>query len=171
MRTRAACHDRPDHGRAAARGGAGVFTTTVTVRGYECDANGHVNHAVYHQYGEHGRTEVFRATGIEIADLTAAGLGPVILESTVRFLAELRVGDDVEVAVDVRFGEGKTFRMDTELRRGDTLAATITGTMGLLDHATRRLVADPRGRLLALGDPTRVGQVLDPSEKWPGQSA
>ena len=152
-----------------------MFTTTVTVRDYECDANGHANHAVYHQYGEHGRTEVFRASGIEIADLTAAGLGPVILESTVRFLAELRVGDDVEVAVDVRFGEGKTFRMDTELRRGDTLAATITGTMGLLDHTTRRLVADPRGRLLALGDPGRVAQVLDSvasaPEKWPGQSA
>lgn len=138
-----------------------MFSTTVTVRGYECDANGHVNHAVYHQYGEHGRTEVLRAVGIEIAALTAAGIGPVILESTVRFLAELRAGDDVEVTVDVRFGAGKTFRMDTELRRGDQVCATITGTMGLLDHTTRRLVADPRGRLLALGDPQRAAQVLD----------
>ena len=85
----------------------------------------------------------------------------MILESTVRFLAELRVGDEVEVGLDVRFGEGKTFRMDTELRRGDTVCATITGTMGLLDHTTRRLVADPRGRLLALGDASRVAQVLD----------
>lgn len=138
-----------------------MFSTTVTVRGYECDANGHVNHAVYHQYGEHGRTEVLRAVGIEIAALTAAGIGPVILESTVRFLAELRAGDEVEVTVDVRFGEGKTFRMDTELRRGEVVCATITGTMGLLDHTTRRLVADPRTRLLALGDPQRAAQVLD----------
>lgn len=138
-----------------------MFSTTVTVRGYECDANGHVNHAVYHQYGEHGRTEVLRAVGIEIAALTAAGIGPVILESTLRFLAELRAGDDVEVTVDVRFGAGKTFRMDTELRRGDQVCATITGTMGLLDHTTRRLVADPRGRLLALGDPQWAAQVLD----------
>ena len=138
-----------------------MFSTTVTVRGYECDANGHVNHAVYHQYGEHGRTEVLRAVGIEVAALTAAGVGPVILESTVRFLAELRAGDEVEVTVDVRFGEGKTFRMDTELRRGEAVCATITGTMGLLDHTTRRLVADPRGRLLALGDPQRAAHVLD----------
>jgi acyl-CoA thioesterase FadM len=85
----------------------------------------------------------------------------LILESTVRFLAELRVGDEIEVTVGMRFGAGKTFRMDTELRRGDTVAATITGTMGLLDHATRRLVADPRARLLALGDAERVAQVLD----------
>jgi YbgC/YbaW family acyl-CoA thioester hydrolase len=149
MRTRAACHDHR------------VFATTVTVRGYETDANGHVNHAVYHQYAEHGRTELFRATGIDVPEMTAAGIGPVILESTVRFLAELRVGDEVTVLLGVRFGAGRTFRMDAELHRGDTVAATITGTMGLLDHATRRLVADPRGRLLALGDAERVAQVLD----------
>ncbi len=27
------------------------------------------------------------------------------------------------------------------------MCATVTGVMGVLDHATRRLVADPRGRL------------------------
>ena len=146
-----------------------MFATTVTVRGYETDANGHVNHAVYHQYAEHGRTELFRATGIDVPDMTAAGVGPVILESTVRFLAELRVGDEVEVTVAMRFGAGKTFRMDTELRRGDTVAATITGTMGLLDHATRRLVTDPRGRLLALGNADRVAQVLDDAAEDDGE--
>jgi acyl-CoA thioester hydrolase len=132
-----------------------VSTTTaehavpVVVRGYETDANGHLNHAVYHQYGEHGRTETLRAAGVEIAPLAAAGVGPVILETTVRFLAELRVGDEVEVVTQVRFGAGKSFRMDAEIRRGDTVAATLTGVMGLLDHATRRLVADPWGRLRA----------------------
>ncbi|MDD7938750.1 thioesterase family protein [Actinomycetospora lutea] len=139
-----------------------MFTTTVTVRGYECDANGHVNHAVYHQYGEHGRTETIRSLGIEITDLADAGIGPVILETTVRFLAELRAGDEVDIVLDLRFGQGKTFRMDIELRRRDVVAATITGTMGLLDHTTRRLVADPRGRLRALADPEGA-QLLDDS--------
>ena len=137
-----------------------MFTTTVTVRGYETDANGHLNHAVYHQYAEHARTELLRAAGTDVPTLTAAGLGPVILESTVRFLAELRLGDEVEATCDVRFGEGRTFRMDSELRRGDQVCATITGTMGVLDHATRRLVADPRSRLVALGDPERGPQLL-----------
>lgn len=139
-----------------------MFSTTVAVRGYECDANGHVNHAVYHQYGEHARTEAIRALGIEIADLTAAGIGPIILETSVRFLAELRAGDEVDIVLDLRFGEGKTFRMDTELRRGDVVVATITGTMGLLDHTTRRLVADPRSRLRALADAERVQLLDDP---------
>ena len=125
----------------------GEHSATVVVRGYETDANGHVNHAVYHQYGEHGRTEALRAAGIEVAPLAAAGLGPVILETTVRFLAELRQGDEATVLTRVRFGAGKSFRMDAEIRRGDTVCATLTGVMGILDHATRRLVADPRARL------------------------
>ncbi len=33
-------------------------------------------------------------------------------------------------------------------------AATITGVMGLLDHGTRRLVADPYGRLRAIAEDT-----------------
>lgn len=138
----------------------GEHAAHVIVRGYETDANGHVNHAVYHQYGEHGRTETLRAAGVEIAPLAAAGLGPVILETTVRFLAELRVGDEAQVGTAVRFGDGKSFRMDAEIRRGDTVCATLTGVMGLLDHTTRRLVADPRGRLRALStDPDRFDRL------------
>lgn len=137
------------------------FTVAVVVRGYETDANGHVNHTVYHQYAEHGRTEMLRAGGVDMPRMAAAGLGPVLLESTVRFLAELRLGDEVQVTTGLRFGAGKTFRMDSELSHGDTVCTTISGTMGLLDHATRRLVADPGARLAAVtADPERFERLL-----------
>jgi YbgC/YbaW family acyl-CoA thioester hydrolase len=140
---------------------SGEHAVTVVVRGYETDANGHLNHAVYHQYGEHARTETLRAAGVEVAPLAAAGLGPVILETTVRFLAELRLGDAVTVVTTVRFGAGKSFRMDAEIRRGDVVAATLTGVMGILDHGTRRLVPDPRARLRAQSsDPAAFDRVL-----------
>ncbi|MDL5157699.1 acyl-CoA thioesterase [Actinomycetospora termitidis] len=136
---------------------------TITVRGYETDANRHLNHAVYHQYGEHGREETLRSAGVDITALSAAGIGPVILETTVRFLAELVVGDEVEVVTTTSFGSGKSFRMDTELvrvRDGAT-AATLTGVMGLLDHATRRLAADPHGRLRAVAaDPDAFDRIV-----------
>jgi acyl-CoA thioester hydrolase len=144
---------------------SGEHSVTVVVRGYETDANGHLNHAAYHQYGEHARTETLRAAGVDAAPLAAAGLGPVILETTVRFLAELRVGDEVAVVTTVRFGAGKSFRMDAEIRRGDTVAATLTGVMGILDHATRRLVPDPRGRLREQStDPAGFDRVMRPAD-------
>ena len=49
-----------------------MFTTTVTVRGYECDANGHVNHANYHRYGEHARTEHLSAAGCTMSQIGRA---------------------------------------------------------------------------------------------------
>jgi acyl-CoA thioesterase FadM len=140
---------------------------SITVRGYETDANRHLNHAEYHRYGEHGREETFRAATVGIAALSADGIGPVILETTARFLAELVVGDVVEIVMVTTFGAGKSFRMDAELvrTRDGVTAATITGVMGLLDHTTRRLVADPYGRLRALAtDHAAFDAVLQPPE-------
>jgi len=54
--------------------------------------------------------------------------------------------------------------LDNERSNAIVVCASLTGTMGILDHGTRRLVADPRGRLLAVGGP-RAAQLLgDASE-------
>ncbi|MCD2190816.1 acyl-CoA thioesterase [Actinomycetospora soli] len=140
---------------------------SITVRGYETDANRHLNHAEYHRYGEHGREETLRAATVGVEALSANGIGPVILETTARFLAELVVGDRVDIRTTTTFGAGKTFRMDAELVRvrDGVTAATITGVMGLLDHSTRRLVADPHGRLRAVAtDTAAFDAVLQPPE-------
>ena len=117
----------------------------VTVRGYETDVQGHLNQSVYLQYGEHARWSLLQAAGIRQADLMARGVGPVALETTIRYRRELLAGDEVEVTCAFVWGEGKTFRMEQTIRRTDgTVAAEITGVGGLLDLRTRKLVADPR---------------------------
>jgi acyl-CoA thioester hydrolase len=59
--------------------------------------------------------------------------------------------------------------MDAEIRRGDTVAATLTGVLGILDHATRRLVPDPRARLRALSsDPAAFDTVFGPAQEPAG---
>lgn len=127
------------------------FSVRLAVRSYEVDMNGHLNHANYHRYGEHARTEHLGAAGATIARLTEHGIGIVLLETHVRFERELRHGDQVEVDSRLTFGAGKTFGMDHTIRRADgVVAAEITCRMGLLDAAARRLLADPRGRLVGL---------------------
>jgi acyl-CoA thioester hydrolase len=128
------------------------FAVRVGVRSYEIDVNGHVNHANYHRYAEHARTEHLTAAGCSMFRLVEHGMGIVLLETTCRFRRELRYGDEVEVDSRLSFGAGRTFGMAHTLRRvsdGEP-AAEITCTMGLLDAATRRLVPDPRSRLLDL---------------------
>jgi acyl-CoA thioester hydrolase len=128
-----------------------AFTVRITVRGYELDTQGHLNQSVYLQYGEHARWELLRAAGITQDALIASGIGPVALETTIRYLRELRGGDEVDVSCGFAWGEGRTFRIQQDFRRADgTQVAAVAAVGGLLDLRERRLVKDPRDRLRAL---------------------
>ncbi|MEJ3654515.1 acyl-CoA thioesterase [Actinomycetes bacterium KLBMP 9759] len=135
------------------------FAVRVHVRSYEVDVNGHVNHANYHRYGEHARTEHLTAAGCSIDRLSEFGVGIVLLETHVRFLRELRHGDAVDISSGLAFGEGKTFTVEHTLRKADgVVAAEISCRMGLLDAAARRLVPDPRARLAEIAtEPAVLG--------------
>ncbi|MFF8778233.1 acyl-CoA thioesterase [Streptomyces sp. NPDC015140] len=135
------------------------FSVPVTVRGYETDTQGHLNQAVYLNYAEHARWSLLDAAGIRQADLVARGVGPVALETTIRFRRELLAGDEVEVTCAFEWGEGKTFRIHQIIRKPDgTVAAEVEGVGGLMDLKTRKLVADPRERFKELAaDPGLFG--------------
>ena len=123
---------------------ADTFTVRITARGYEVDSNGHVAGTTLMQYGQHARWECMRAAGIDQGELLTIGMGPVSLEETIRFHHEVRAGEELDVSCTFVWGEGKSFRVEQELRRSDgTLAAVVTNVGGLLDLKTRRLVEDP----------------------------
>jgi acyl-CoA thioester hydrolase len=128
-----------------------VFRTRVKVRQYELDTLGHLNHAVYHSYGEVSRLELMELAG-GVSGLREANLGAVLLESHISFRRELRAGDVVEITCDAKFGSGKTFQMNSDIYKLDgTLSAEITCTLGLMDLDKRKLVEDPRCRFARAG--------------------
>ncbi|ASQ93197.1 acyl-CoA thioesterase [Streptomyces sp. 11-1-2] len=135
------------------------FSVRVTVRGYETDIQGHLNHSVYLQYAEHARWSLLQRAGIHQAALLTKGVGPVALETTIRYKRELLAGDETEVTCAFEWGEGKTFRIEQTIRKTDgTVAAEITGLGGLMDLRERKLVADPREYFRALSaDPKLFG--------------
>lgn len=133
------------------------FRLRIMVRGYELDSLGHVNHAVYLQYAEHARWEAFAAAGVTQQVLLDAGVGPVILELTVRYKHELRLGDEVDVGFRVIPGEGKAIAFEHEVVRADgVLAAELSGYAGVMSFAERRLIADPVARLRELATASSV---------------
>ncbi|MFR9788193.1 acyl-CoA thioesterase [Streptomyces sp. MB22_4] len=120
------------------------FSVRVTVRGYETDVQGHLNQAVYLNYAEHARWALLQAAGVSQTGLVRTGVGPVVLETTIRYLRELLAGDEVDVTCAFEWSGGKTFTVRQEIRRTDgTLAAQLSGVGGLLDLKERKLVADP----------------------------
>ncbi|MDH6213407.1 acyl-CoA thioesterase [Streptomyces pseudovenezuelae] len=133
------------------------FSVPVTVRGYETDVQGHLNQSVYLNYGEHARWSLLQAAGISQARLVGQGVGPVALETTIRFRRELLAGDEVEVTCAFVLGEGKTFRVEQTIRKADgTVAAEITAVGGLIDLKARRLVPNPRQVLEELAEDPKL---------------
>jgi acyl-CoA thioester hydrolase len=121
------------------------FQVRLEVRSYELDTQGHVTTAAYLQYADHTRWKLLEAAGIDLEELRRTGLGPVTLETTVRFVRELRLGHEVDVSCAFDWPGGRTTRVSQELRRADdgSLVAELRSVGGLLDLTARRLVADP----------------------------
>lgn len=128
------------------------FQVRVTVRGYELDTQGHLNQAVYLQYAEHARWELLRAAGISQDRLIESGVGPVVIETTIKYLRELRGGDEVDVSCAFEWGSGKTFRLHQEIRLIDdgSVAGQVTAIGGILDLTKRRLISEPGQHLAKL---------------------
>ncbi|MYV99734.1 acyl-CoA thioesterase [Streptomyces sp. SID3343] len=136
------------------------FTVRVSVRGYETDSQGHLNSSVYMQYAEHARWALLEAGGIPQRLLLDNGVGPVTLETTVRYRQELHAGDEVDVDCVFVWGPRKTFRIEQSIRRPDgTVAAEVSSLAGLMNLDERRLVANPSEtfRSLATNPPAAFG--------------
>ena len=136
-----------------------MITTRFLVRSYEVDRNGHLNGSIYVQWADEVRFQAARQAGVDVNAFIAGGVGPVNLETTIRYHRELREGDEVDVSCVFEWGNGKTVNVYQEFRRPDgTLAATLTSTGGLLDLDRRRLLDDPAGRWrTAASEPAHLG--------------
>jgi acyl-CoA thioester hydrolase len=128
------------------------FRIQIKIRHYELDTLGHLNHAVYHSYGEVARIEAIEKASGGHDGLLAENLSAVLLESHIVYRRELRGGDVVDVTAKFEFGSGKTFHTKHGIIKLDgTVAAEITCTLGLMDLERRKLVDDPRGRFERAG--------------------
>ena len=65
----------------------------LTVQSYECDANGHVNNAVYLNYLESGRVAFLKAAGASYRELRAQGFGLVVVRICIDYRREARMED------------------------------------------------------------------------------
>ncbi|MFH8680213.1 acyl-CoA thioesterase [Streptomyces lydicus] len=148
---------------ATSEGAAEEYAVAVTVRGYETDTQGHLNQSVYLQYAEHARWSLLQASGIRQSTMVDRRIGPVTVETTIRYRRELRAGDEVEVSCAFVWGEGKTFRIEQTVRRTDgTVAAEVSAVCGLLDLTERKLLKDPRAAFRELAeDPSLLGLTGD----------
>jgi acyl-CoA thioester hydrolase len=129
----------------------GIFSVQLAARQYEMDFNGHLNNAAYYDWADHVTLEFLHRAGVVPETFLEKKVGPVILEAQARYLRELRIGERVTVTCEPTYGSGRTFTYLHRFIRGDGVLATeLVKTIGMLDHSTRRLVADPHRILRSL---------------------
>lgn len=138
---------------------ADAHRVVIAVRYDDVDSNGHVRGPAYLAYADHARWVAVADAGVDLAQLRERNIGPVNLETTLRFRHELRSHDEVEVRTVFRRGSGKIFRVVQELRRSDgVLVAEVTSVSGMLDLVDRRLLPAPDKYWTSLtSDPAVLG--------------
>ena len=72
----------------------------ITVRFNECDMYGHVNHAVFLDYLEHGRIELLKAGGTSLIELKTMGYHLVVIEINVKYKKPAKLDDLLEIRTD-----------------------------------------------------------------------
>ena len=129
----------------------------LTVQSYECDANGHVNNAVYLNYLESARVGFLRAGGVSYRELRDKGFSLVVVRVRIDYRGEAYMEDPLLVVtepVKKRFTGGifsqKVFR---EEPTGPRLIADAEVTWGCVDGRKR---------------PTKIPPFLDMSSLEPG---
>ena len=81
-----------------------MHRSRIIARGYELDSYGHVNNAVFFNYFEQARWELFQDKGL-LEQLTSRGLFLVVVEVNIRYQHEVKLGDEVEIITSVRKDE------------------------------------------------------------------
>lgn len=96
-----------------------IYRCTLSVRGYELDSFGHVNHAVYVSYLEHARWKLLEEEGILLSHFQEWKRWPVIAKIEVQYIKPAFMNEVLEVRSQI-VEHGKThFSLEQNIYKGD----------------------------------------------------
>ena len=112
------------------------FVHRERVRFRDLDSLGHVNNAVFLTYLEEARIGYLVPHGAEAANM-------ILARVEIDFRASLREGDEIEIGVRPSKVGTKSFELEYEVRRGDTVAAEAKTVLVSYDYSNGRPVELP----------------------------
>jgi acyl-CoA thioester hydrolase len=120
------------------------YTTTFTVRQYECDAYGHLNNVTYVRWMQEVAIEASAYVGWTLDRLNALNSAWVIRETDIEYLLPLYYGETVTVRTWVEdFRKVRSLRRYEFLRADGTKVAHATTDWVYIDKTTQQPLAIP----------------------------
>jgi len=110
----------------------------LKVRGYENDAYGHVNNAVYLNYLEYARGEYLEEIGFDYPGAMASGFGLWVVRIEIDYKVPARRGDILVIetwAVEKKTTNGS---LKQRIKRGETVCAEAKVRWAFVDVASGR---------------------------------
>jgi acyl-CoA thioester hydrolase len=122
------------------------YIESVNIRWADIDANFHVRHSVYYDWGASVRMHFLERLGLTTALMQENNFGPILFREECKFRREIRFGDPVTIQVGL-LSATKSFSRWTIrhhiMKNPDTLAAIITIDGAWMDTIKRKLCAPP----------------------------
>ena len=124
----------------------------VKIRESHLDTFGHVNNATYLSLYEEARWELVTLNGYGLKQVREKGQGPVILETTVKFLHEIGLREKIKITMETTEIKGKIMRLKQRMHKEDgQIASEAEFVFGLFDLKTRKLIPPTPEWLKAIG--------------------
>jgi acyl-CoA thioester hydrolase len=128
-----------------------THTRTFRVRQYECDAYGHVNHAVHLRWAQETAFDASAAAGYDMDRYDAMDRGWLVRETEIEYVRPLFYNDRVDVTTWVSDFRRLRSRRDYEFRMAntDTLVARAWTDWVHMQTSTQRPAAIPEEMMAA----------------------
>jgi len=130
------------------------FSYSFTVDESHIDVFGHVNNAEYLRLFEDARWDIVSSGGFGIEFMKEMKQGPVITEVNIKYLREIRPGQEITITSTCRMATDLIFHVEQNMRDSEgVLYSEALFIGGLFDLAERRIIPPTAQWLQAMGLP------------------
>ena len=119
------------------------FTTPITVRYSDLDAQGHMNNARYFSFMEEARVHYARALGLWTEMDNFDSMGQIVAEAACTYLRPVKLGQTVDVALRTTRIGNKSLEMAYRLSVNGEVVATGRTVQVAFDYHTQKPVPVP----------------------------
>lgn len=124
----------------------------MLVRESHLDTFGHMNNATYLQILEEARWEFITKKGFGLKAIQKSGMGPVVLEWSMRFVKELKLRQTITIESQTLSYQGKIGKLKQDiLNEAGEVCFKGVMTFGLFDTRERKLIDPTPEWLKAIG--------------------
>jgi acyl-CoA thioester hydrolase len=128
-----------------------TFKYPIIIKEVYLDTFGHMNNAIYLTLFEEARWEFITQNGYGVSKIKETGLGPTIIEVTLKYLKELRLREEVIIESQLISYEKKIGKIRQNMIRAGELCCSAEFVFGLFNLKKRKLILPTHDWLKAVG--------------------